>query len=142
MTDPPIWTVDKEAVAGIIETGKPAGLYMCESVAFPGATVSARWTGVDSRKGRPVVKKHGAFPDVLTWLMTRAGIIPKKGTVLNLIRTGEPEYHAHGESRTEIRIEGAAVREWTAPYTVTEITGDGWGKNTIKPGAKRRKRKK
>lgn len=137
MTDPPIWTVDKEAVAGIIETGKPAGLYMCESVAFPRI-----WMGVDSRKGRPVVKKHGAFPDVLTWLMTRAGIIPKKGTVLNRIRTGEPEYHAHGESRTEIRIEGAAVREWTAPYTVTEITGDGWGKNTIKPGAKRRKRKK
>lgn len=137
MTDPPIWTVDKEAVAGIIETGKPAGLYMCESVAFPRI-----WTGVDSRKGRPVVKKHGAFPDVLTWLMTRAGIIPKKGTVLNRIRTGEPEYHAHGESRTEIRIEGAAVREWTAPYTVTEITGDGWGKNTIKPGAKRKKRRK
>lgn len=137
MTNPPILTIDKEGAAGIIQTGKPEGLYMCESVAFPRI-----WTGVDSRRGRPVVKKHGTFPEVLTWFMTRGGIIKKGQDIKNRIHTGEREICIRKTTEAGIRVTGARIREWSSPYIVTEITGDGWGKNTIKPEAKRKKRRK
>lgn len=137
MTNPPILTIDKEGAAGIIQTGKPEGLYMCESVAFPRI-----WTGVDSRRVRPVVKKHGTFPEVLTWLMTRGGIIKKGQVIKNRIHTGEREICIRKTTEAGIRVTGARIREWSSPYIVTEITGDGWGKNTIKPEAKRKKRRK
>ena len=69
MTNPPILTIDKEGLAGIIKRGKPAGLYMAKSEALPGAAVSAQWTGVDSRPGHLCLMKHGTFPEVLDWLM-------------------------------------------------------------------------
>ena len=64
MTNPPILTIDKEGLAGIIATGKPAGLYMAKSEAFPGAAVSAQWTGVDSRPGHLCLMKQ-SFPTLL-----------------------------------------------------------------------------
>lgn len=137
MTNPPILTIDKEGISGIIKTGKPAGLWIAKSQAFP-----ILWTGVDSRYGRPVVKKHGTFPEVLTWIMTRGGIIKKGQVIKNRIHAGDREICIRRTTEAGIRVTGARIREWTSPYIVTEITGDGWGKNTIKPEAKRKKRRK
>ena len=134
MTDPAILTVDKAALAGIIRRGKPAGLYMAKSEAFPGAAVSAQWSGVDSRPGHLCLMKHGTFPEVLTWLMVRAGVLKPKEPVQNRNPSRERAWSAQSSPDIPLRVEGAVIREWRAPYTVTEIPADGWGPNTIIPG--------
>ena len=65
----PIRTTDKAGIAGIIQTGKPAGLWMAQSAAFPKI-----WTGAVSN-GRVAVRKHGTFAEVLTWLQRKDGIL-------------------------------------------------------------------
>ena len=134
MTKPPILTIDREALAGIIKRGKPAGLYMAKSEAFQGAAVSAQWTGVDSRPGHLCLIRHGTFAEVLTWLMVRAGILKPKQTVQTRNPSRERAWSAQSSPDIPLRVEGAVIREWRAPYTVTEIPADGWGENTIIPG--------
>jgi hypothetical protein len=134
MTNPPILTIDREALAGIIATGKPAGLWMAKSEAFPDATVSAQWSGVDSRPGHLCLMKHGTFPEVLDWLMLRGGIMKRGEPVQNRNPSRERAWSAQSSPDIPLRVEGAVIREWRAPYTVTEIHADGWGPNTIIPG--------
>lgn len=115
MTDPAIRTVDKAALAGIIATGKPAGLWLCRSTDFP-----RLYTGVDARNGKPVLKKHGAFPDVLSWLMGRGKILPR--TVKNRIR-GEEVFRGIRATRDGfVRLAPEAMK--TAPryhgFTVSQ----------------------
>ena len=134
MTNPPILTIDREALAGIIATGKPAGLYMAKSEAFPDAAVSAQWTGVDSRPGHLCLMKHGTFPEVLDWLMLRGGIMKRGVPVQTRNPSRERAWSAQSSPDIPLRVEGAVIREWRAPYTVTEIPAGGWGPNTIIPG--------
>lgn len=115
--DPEIRTIDKAAAAGIIAAGKPAGLWMCMSEAFP-----KLWTGIDSRPGHLTLKQHGTFPEVLNWLMVRAGIMPKKGVAENRIRTGEPEICIRKQSGAALRIEGAQVRPWEETEAPGKVT--------------------
>ena len=43
-----IRTTDKDGIAGILATGRPAGYWMARRDPFPGAAVSAHWTGAVS----------------------------------------------------------------------------------------------
>jgi transposase len=132
MTNPPILTIDREALAGIIKRGKPAGLYMAKSEAFPGAAVSAQWTGVDSRPGHLCLMKHGTFAEVITWLMVRAGVLKQKQTVLNRNASRDPEYQGRRETGAEVRIPGAQIKAWKEPGASIE------GPKELRPeGAKR-----
>ena len=63
-----IRTTDKDGIAGILATGRPAGYWMAQSEAFPRI-----WTGVVA-DGRRAVRKHGTFGEVLEWLHRKAGI--------------------------------------------------------------------
>lgn len=65
----PIRATDKDGIAGIIKTGKPAGLWMAQSTAFPKI-----WTGAVS-DGKKAVRHHGTFGDVLAWLQKKDGIL-------------------------------------------------------------------
>lgn len=65
----PIRTTDKDGIAGILATGRPAGYWMAQSEAFPRI-----WTGVVA-DGRRAVRKHGTFGEVLEWLHRKAGIL-------------------------------------------------------------------
>ena len=132
MTDPAILTVDKAALAGIIRRGKPAGLYMAKSEAFPGATVSAQWSAVDSRPGYLCLVRHGSFAEVLTWLMVRAGILKPKQTVMNRNASRDPAYQGRRETGAEVRIPGAQIKAWKEPGENIE------GPKELRPeGAKR-----
>ena len=65
----PIRTTDKDGIAGILATGRPAGYWMAQSEAFPRI-----WTVVVA-DGRRAVRKHGTFGEVLEWLHRKAGIL-------------------------------------------------------------------
>jgi len=65
----PIRTTDKDGIAGILATGRPAGYWIAQSEAFPRI-----WTGVVA-DGRRAVRKHGTFGEVLEWLHRKAGIL-------------------------------------------------------------------
>ena len=65
----PIRTTDKDGIAGILATGRPAGYWMAHSEAFPRI-----WTGVVA-DGRRAVRKLGTFGEVLEWLHLKAGIL-------------------------------------------------------------------
>lgn len=128
MTKPPIRTIDEDAARGILESGKPAGLWMYEAKGVP-----MSWAGI-AADGKKSATKSGTFPEVLTWLMIRGGIMPRSGKKPeNRNMSRDPEYRYRRESSVGLRVEGAAIREWTAPYVVKEIPSDGWGTNTIKP---------
>lgn len=115
MTDPAIMTVDHAALNGIIQRGKPQGLYMAMSGAFPGAAVSAHWTGVDSRPGHLCLMKRGSFPEVLDWLMFRGGIMKRGEPVRNRNPSREREWSETRPSALPVRIEGAEVKDWKEP---------------------------
>ncbi len=86
MTNPPIRTIDKEAIAGILKTGRPAGLWIAEHsgrVRF--------WTGADSRNGKTAAK-YGTFGEVLTWLTVRAGIAKRRTQVRERIVDPDDAY--------------------------------------------------
>lgn len=65
----PIRTTDKDGIAGILATGRPAGYWMAQSEAFPRI-----WTGVVA-DGRRALRKLGTFGEVLEWLHWKAGIL-------------------------------------------------------------------
>lgn len=111
MTDPAILTVDRDAVRGIIQLGRPTGLYMAME-ALPGAAVSAYWTGVDSRPGHLCLMKHGTFPEVLDWLMLRGGIMKHGEPVEIRNASREREWRGARSSSLPVRIEGAVVKDW------------------------------
>ena len=108
MINPPILTVDWDVLAGILRTGKPAGLWMARL-----GPASRTWMGVDSRPGHLTIRKNGTFPEVLTWLMRRAGIIGKGQIIKNRIHDGEPEILIHKVSAAAYRVENPVLSEWT-----------------------------
>ncbi len=111
MTNPPILTIGREGLRGIIERGKPEGLWMAESSEFPKI-----WSGVDSRPGHLTLMHHGTFPEVLTWLMRRAGIIRPREDVEVRNASRDPEYHIAKTTGAELRIAGAEIRTMPEPH--------------------------
>lgn len=126
-----ITTVEPSALDGVIRA-RADGLYM--------AMVDAKrlfWRAVEIRNGH-VARHSGFFPDVIGWLFTRAGVLPK-GRAPKIRNIDRDRWAwARGTVPAPERVPGAQVVPWTEPYHVEEVNGHksgrGWGRNTLKPG--------
>lgn len=100
-TYPPIITVDREAIRGIVTRGKPGGLYMAMT-----QSLSRIWMGVDSRPGHLLLMNYGTFPEVIEWLTRRRGETGGQSP------SREEAWHAGRSVQIPLRIEGAVIKEW------------------------------
>lgn len=118
---------DAVGIAGILETGRPRGLWM--------AKISpSEWMAADST-GEECARTSAPFGEALDWLMRRAGILreDERPQVIDQTASRYPRIRATFESAGRVRVVGAEITPWRGHAPKKKASSDGWGRNTIKP---------